>query len=301
MTKDRKPRRSPRPKSSPPEPTPSGISDIKVGPKGKVSAFDVPKSPFYDDDVSDFTPITNLNDLGPAIGDIKRGQDRTAGAVEGLERTIREEVKPKLDTVTERTVNQEARIKASEARLRRLETDSREIAVGVAVHDCDHEEDFRDIADSGRQVLGEIGSIAARVSVVESNAKASKERQKEEIEKTDKRWSRFTAALITIGIAALAGIIGWVVTLTTVRSDVGHLSREQTKLREAVKNVPRSVSKDARRVEAAATRVENAASAPAVIIEPADPLEELWCDLSDHEKSRQKRIRDGKIPTKRCP
>lgn len=292
MGKDRKPGRSPKP-----EPTPSGISDIVVEGSKKVAVH----PPFEDDDPADFTPITNIGDLGPAISAIKRGQDRTAVVVEALDVTIREEVKPKIDVLTERTVNLETRTRAGEARLRRLETDSREIAVGVAVHGCDHEEDFKTIDANEKQVLAEIGSIAARISVAENNVNAAKERQKEEVDKTDKRWSRFTAALITIGLAALAGIIGWVVTLTTVSSDVRHLSSEQSKLRSAVSKGTTSVSNDAKRVEKAAKRVENAASAPAVIIEPTDPLEELWCDLGEREKSRQKRIRGGKIPTKRCP
>lgn len=269
------------------------ISPLSVS-KRRVSA--IPE--IFEDDVDgEFTPITNLTDLGPAISAIKRGQDRTADAVGSLDVTIREEVKPKLNTVSERTIKLETRAKASEARLKRLENESRD-------PHCEHEEDFRDIDLQGKQVLLEIGTITSRISVAETNVAAAKERQKEEVAKTDKRWSRFSIALVSVGIAALAGIIGWVVTLSTVSSDVRHLSSEQTKLRAAVSKGTTSAASGAKRIESAARRVESAAYAPTVFAEaaePIDPLELLWCDLGEREKSRQKRIRGGRIPTKRCP
>lgn len=218
-------------------------------------------------------------------------------AVEGLDRAVREEVKPKIDKVVERTVNLETRARASEARLKVLENDSKQFAIGVGVHECFHDEDFKDIDENEKQVLHEIGTIIARVSVAETNIQTAIGRTKEEVEKTDRRWSRLAGALLTVALFAIGGVGAWVVTLVTVRADVKHLSEEQSKFRGEVTN---SISNDAKRVEKAAKRVETVVATPPSA-PPVDPLELLWCDLSEREKTRQKKIRGGKIPDKRCP
>lgn len=267
---------------------------------------DVPTSELFDDD-DEFTPIHGLGDLAMSLGAIKRTSAEMRVTLEHVKGSV-DAQGTKLDGLGERTVNLQTRQKTSEARLKVLESDTKSLAL-PRPHDCHQEGDIEGIKDEGRQTRLEVQTIVSRVAVAETQVKTVKEKIKEDGEKTDKRWGRVWAIGGMLALFVLAAVGGWIATLFTMRADVQHLGAEQTKLRATVEKGARSTTESTAKMTAASTKVTEATAKLTAKLTAetdaghlTDPLELLWCDLGDREKTRQKRIRGrDKIPTKRCP
>ena len=280
-----------------PRPKDSGITDLDKSLKKKVreSRGSVPVEKAY-------TPITNLTDLGPAISAIKRGQDRTADAVDSLDRIVRREVKPKLDDVREGFIRLETEHKDTKHRVRALETDTREIQMAPAVaHDCYHEDEIRGLEEGHRSTMADVAVVKTDVATVQASQFNTKEALDKDVGRIDGRSKTVLGISVTVILFVLASVFAALGAFYTVQADVGHLSREQTKIRDEVSKMRESNAQSNSQVESAVQRVEKVV-VQAERDESSNPLDRIWCDLSPQERWRQKKMRGAKkVPRRRCP
>jgi hypothetical protein len=238
-------------------------------------------------DASDFTPITNFADMGPALSEIRH--------------TVRD-IKPKVDKLVEHNASHEARIKASEARLRRVEDKAAEIAEKPQSHDCAQTETIREIKEEAHRFRKSSEDTTQRVIVAETKVGAlAKEMETNQGDtKSGRRW--LIGIIVTLVIVIGGAALGWVITLVTVRSDVAHLATEQQEIQERLSTVQVTTTKAGVRVEAAAKRIETVAQEtedePAAFI----ALDDVWCNLSSPEREKLRRaLPSDRLPARRCP
>ena len=251
----------------------------------------------------DFTPITNLTDLGPAISAIKRGQDKTAIAVGNLSKAIDDDIKPKLNHVHDGFIRLETEHKVSKARIKGLEDDTKKLSTSSPqAHDCYHEDDFVDLKEGQKGVMAEVISVKTGLATATTEHKRTKETTDKDVARIDGRTKTVAGVAVTIVLfvltaAGAAGAAFW-----TVQANVGHLSQEQTKIRDEVSKMRTATVSASSKVESAANKVENLAERVGQNGHTPDPLEAIWCDLSVQERRRQARLRGSdKIPQRRCP
>jgi len=147
----------------------SGISDFDGDLKRKVreSRGSVPVARS-----DNYTPITNIEDLGSAISAIKRGQDRTADAVDNLDKSVQHDIKPKLNKVHEGFIRLETEHKTTKVRLRVLETDTKEaMTTPAAAHGCYHEDEIVDLKDGFKEARAGIATTQTNIATVNTEHK----------------------------------------------------------------------------------------------------------------------------------
>lgn len=288
------------PGREPPKNRDSGISDFDVDMKRKVresrGSIPVPDS-------DDFTPITNIGDLGKGINAIKRGQDRTADALDNIDRVIQKDIKPKLNKVHDGFIRLETEHRATKNRLRILETDTKEVLTAPAVaHDCYHEDDIVDLKEGQRGVQAEIASVKVEVATVTTDQSSVKEVLDKNVKRIDGRSKMITGIAVTVVLFVL-GIAGTAAAgFYTMQANVSTLSKEQTKIRTEVSGMGEAHVNASSKIQSAAERVEEVADQVEQNGHIPDPLEQIWCDLSPQERRRQERLRGSdKIPRRRCP
>lgn len=255
------------------------------------------------DPSDDYTPITNLGDLGPAISAIKRGQDRTADAVDILSKAIDKDIKPKLDRVHEGFIRLETEHKVSKARIKSLEDDTKALtSASPQPHDCYHEDDFVDLKEGSKGIRADVQAISTGLATTATAQAAEKEQTDKNIQRIDGRSKTVTGIAVTVVMFVLGAAGAASAAFYTTQARVGHLAEEQSKIRdEMVKTRSASVSASSK-VESAATKVEQVANQVKTNGHTADPLELIWCDLSVQERRRQEKLRGrDKIPQRRCP
>jgi len=242
----------------------------------------------------DYTPITNLGDLAPAISQIKRGQDRTAGVVNDLDYVIRQELRPRLDEVRDGFIRLETEHRGSEKRLKSVESDVKTLTTRPPqAHDCYHEDDIRGLEEGNLATRADLATI----KTVNGSIKESLDKN---VERIDGRSKMLTGAAISVGLFFLASVGGFGAVFYTMKADVDHLSNEQTKVRSDVSSLRDVYVKSIDKVQAAAAQVERAAVK--VDDNSERPIDAIWCDLSPQERWRQTRIRGAeKVPQRRCP
>ena len=279
----------------------SGISDLNGDLVRKVRK-DRGSVPVSSSD--DYTPITNLSELGQAISAIKRGQDRTAMAVDTLSKTIDNEIKPKLDQVRDGFLVLETEHRTTKKRLRAVETDTKDILVAPATaHDCYHEDDIKDLEEGGRRAQAEIAEVKINLAAAATEHKRTKEATDKDVARIDGRAKTVTGITVTVIIFVL-GIAGTAAAgFYTVQAAATHNENELSKVRDEVSKMRTAHVNASSKVQSAAVTVEKVAKQQAKNgNEHMDPLEALWCDLSPQERSRQERLRGrDKIPQRRCP
>lgn len=279
----------------------SGISDLDPDFKRRMRA--ARKAVPLPDQNDDYTPITNLGDLGPAISAIKRGQDRTADAVGNLSKAIDEDIKPKLDKVHEGFIVLETEHKVTKARLKTLEGDTKALtSASPQPHDCYHEDDFVDLKEGQKGVLAEVVSVKTGLATAATEHKRTKESTDKDVARIDGRSKTVTGIAVTVVLFVLGAAGAASAAFYTTQTRVGHLADEQSKIRdEMAKTRTASVSASSK-VQSAAESVKKVAKQVKTNGHTTDPLELVWCDLSPQERRRQERLRGrDKIPQRRCP
>lgn len=261
--------------------SPSGVSDLDRAFRRRVGR-EIPRS-------EDYTPITNLSDLAPAISQIKRGQDRTADAVDNLDRIVRSEMKPKLDQVREGFIRLETEHKATTRRLKAVEIETKSLSIASPQpHDCYHEDDIRGLEEGNRTTRADVASVKATQGAVAKD-----------LDRVDSRHKTVIGIAASVVLFCLASAGGFAAAFYTVQADVGHLSAEQTNIRSEISQMRSAQTEVALKVQAAAVRVERAAKR--VDDTSENPLEAVWCDLSPVERRRQSRLRgEEKVPERKC-
>lgn len=242
-----------------------------------------------DDDPSDFTPITNFAEMGPALSEIRHA--------------VRD-IKPKVDKLVERNVDHEARIKASEARLRRVEDKVADVAEKPISHDCAQVETIREIKEESKKIRADNGDVTQRLTKTETKLAGLGESvaTAQADTKAGRRW--LIGIIVTLIIVVGGAAFGWVITLVMVRSDVAHLTSRQEEMGERLDTVQATTTKAAQagvRVEQATKRIETVVqeSAPS---EPVVALDDVWCALSIPEREKLRRaLPSDRIPARRCP
>jgi len=278
----------------------SGISDLDGALRRKVREA---RGSYPMDDKREFTPITNLTDLGPAISAIKRGQDRTADAVDNLDRMVRREMKPQLNEVRDGFIRLETEHKSTKKRLRDLEVDTKEVLTApLAAHDCYHEDDIRDLEEGHRGTMAEIAVVKTDVAAVQASHLSTKEILDKDVGRIDGRSKTITGVAVTVTLFVLASIGGAAAAFYSTQANVSHLSQEQTKIRDEVSKMRSASVSASSKVELAVERVERMADSVEKSGIVPDPLKNIWCDLSPMERRRQIRLRGAeKVPQRRCP
>jgi hypothetical protein len=280
----------------------SGISDFDSDFKRRVRSARraVPLSNRTNDD---YTPITNLGDLGPAISAIKRGQDRTADAVDTLSKAIDKDIKPKLDKVHEGFIRLETEHRVTKARLKSVEGDTKALtSASPQPHDCYHEDDFIDLKDGQRSVLADVITIKTGLVEAATEHKRTKEMTDKEVDRIDGRSKTVTGIAVTVILFVLGAAGAASAAFYTTQERVGHIAEEQSKMRDEMAATRSASVSASTKVESAATKMEQAANQVRTTDHAADPLELVWCDLSPQERRRQENLRGrDKIPQRRCP
>jgi len=251
----------------------------------------------------DYTPITNLGDLGPAISAIKRGQDKTAAAVEGLDDMVRKEMKPQLREVRDGFIELRTEHKTTKARLKNLETDTKALtSASPQPHDCYHEDDFVDLKEGTKGIRADVQNLSTGLATAATAHGAAKEETDKNINRIDGRSKTVTGIAVTVVLFVLGAAGAASAAFYTTQARVGHLAEEQSKIRdEMVKTRSASVSASSE-VKSAAESVEKVANQVKTGNGHTNPLELLWCDLSPQERRRQEKLRGSdKIPRRRCP
>lgn len=277
----------------------SGISDLDAEFRRKVRREAIPLA----DPNEDYTPITNIGDLGPAISAIKRGQDKTTTAVENLDTMVRKEMKPQLREVRDGFIRLETEHKVSKARLKALESDTKALtSASPQPHDCYHEDDFVDLKDGQRLIKADVVEVKTGLVAASTAQVGAKQESDKDIQRIDGRSKMVTGIAVTVVLFVLGAAGAASAAFYTTQARVGHLAEEQSKIRdEMVKARVASVSASSK-VESAAESVEKVAKQVKTNGHTTDPLEALWCDLSPQERRRQERLRGSdKIPQRRCP
>lgn len=255
----------------------------------------------------DFTPITNLADLGPAISDIKRGQERTADAVSNLDRVIQCDVKPKLDKVHEGFIVLETEHKVTKARVKSLEEDTKKlVSTSPQPHDCYHEDELGDLKEGQRSIVAEMINCKTDLATTSTEHKRTKEQTGKDIERIEGRSKTITGIAVTVILFVLASAGAASAAFYTTQTRVGVLVEEQSKIRDEMEQTRKASISASTKLESAATKVERMANqvkeVNVVDRDEGDPLELLWCDISPQERRRQEKLRGpDKIPQRRCP
>jgi len=242
---------------------------------------------------SEFTPITDFRELGEAVGEIKADIKTVKVSVDKME--------PKLDRAIEGIVNHRARIKVSEARLKRAEEKVSSIA--ETPHSCFQSETIADLKEAekaGRKERSDISQVVVTAKTTLGNVTDDVITLE-----SDKRIGRRWIIGLVVGVVlALGGAAsGIIIVVYVVQSNVDHMQQEQTRLRNQMDDVRITVAKDGSRVEAAARRVETAAKSVAMNGHAKLLIsDDVWCDLSHRERNKLKRrYPSDRLPSRRCP
>ena len=252
-------------------------------------------------DGDEFTPITNLADLGPTLGYIKntvQALEAIPADVTSIKATV-SEMKPKVESLTEGIVELRTRARASEARLKRNEDKVSEIA--ERPHDCAQVEAIHGLVEAEKSIRKDASEITQRVVVSETTLSTAVKT----IEKMDdaaagrSRW--LSGVMITVVLTVIGAAAGWLTTLSTLRSDVQHLSDEQSRIRSDMASVKSATRETGVKIEAA-TEVISQAAAKNDVPSEAVTLEELWCVLPAKERDNlRKTLPTERIPRRVCP
>ena len=277
----------------------SGISDLDLDFRRKWQQARGAELP----DNDDFTPITNLGDLGPAISAIKRGQDKTALVVGQLDSVVREEIKPQLTEVRDGFIRLETEHRVSKRRLKNLEDDTKTLAsTSPKPHDCYHEDDIVDLKEGQRGVLAEVVTVKTGLAAASTAQAGEKEATDKNIERIDGRSKTVTGIAVTVVLFVLGAAGAASAAFYTTQANVANQSAELSKVRDEVSKMRVSHVSASSKVQSAAESVEKVAKQVKTSNGHTDPLEALWCDLSPQERRRQERLRgSAKIPQRRCP
>lgn len=212
-----------------------------------------------------------------------------------------EDMKPKLERVSEGFIDHRARIRASEARLKRAEEKVANIA--EKPHSCFQAEAIAELKE-GEKVNRKASTDVSQEVATAKTALTGLHEDVGTLEKDAKSGRRWLIGIIVGVVVSIGGAaIGWIVTLTIVRTDVSHLREEQTRIRNHMDEVTATAKNTSSRVESAAGQIESAATK--VSENGHSELlvsDEVWCDLAPWQRNRLKeRYPSGKLPTRRCP
>jgi len=278
-----------------PKPPDSGISDLDSVFKPRPGR----RAPMSSDD---FTPITNLGDLGPAISAIKRGQDRTADAVNTLSKAIDKDIKPKLDKVHEGFIVLETEHKATKARVKNLEDDTKKLSgASPQPHDCYHEDDLMNLKEGQRIVLADVVAVKTGLATTATEHARTKEQTDREVARIEGRSKTATGIIVTVILFVVGASGAASAAFYTTQTNVVHLSEEQSKIRVEMSDMRAANIKASTKMEEAADAVEKVANQVRTS-SVSDPLDSIWCDLSPQERRRQENLRGAaNIPQRRCP
>jgi hypothetical protein len=268
----------------------STLSDIDASTGARLSpAAASPPPPI----AAEFTPITDFRQLGDAVSEIKVDI-----------RSVKDDVasmKPKLDKAIEGIVDHRARIRASEARLKRNEDKISTLA--ERPHSCAQAEVIADLREGEKSTRKGIYDISQEVATAKTSlGNVTEDVTTLEDEKTaGRRWIIGLVVSVVLALALAAG--GLIITVYVVQARLETTVSEQTRLRNQMDEVRIAVAKDGHRVEQAARRVETAAQT--VTSNGHSKLlvaEDVWCDLTLRERNRLKRLHPSdRLPSRRCP
>lgn len=200
------------------------------------------------------TEITDLYELGKAIGKIKRNTEALGVGLEHMNNKV-------IGIETNVTVIQ-TQMKDIRPQISRMRDDyNREVSVLKTkvenidrnlAHDCFQSENIANMSEEQKVVKKEIFDVSKDV-VVSKKAIEGLDKASEELSK-GRLWIYGIVVTIVISILGVAG--GWIATLSTLKSDVGHLSGEQTKIRQDISGLKKTTKTSSGRIENATRRVE---------------------------------------------